>query len=258
MTEQILRSTRDGAVALLEINRPRAKNSLNQALLTAMAAELATLRCEDAVLALVIAGADGMFCAGADITALEEIRARALVTGDSAESFWSVLSEFPKPVIAAVEGFALGGGCELAAACDIVIAGTSAWFGVPEVRIGAIPGAGGTQRIIRAVGKAKAKVMLLTGDPVTADRACDAGLVAEVVADGEAVARAVAIAQRIAENSPLAVALAKDAALHALETSLTQGLEHEKRNFYVALHSADSHEGQAAFLAKRAPRFTGK
>ncbi|AFM20251.1 enoyl-CoA hydratase/carnithine racemase (plasmid) [Mycolicibacterium chubuense NBB4] len=258
MTEQILQSTRDGAVALLEINRPKAKNSLNDELLAAMAAELATLRRDDTVLAVVIAGVDGMFCAGADITALDEIRARALVTGDSAESFWSVLSEFPKPVIAAVEGFALGGGCELAAACDIVIAGESARLGVPEVRIGAIPGAGGTQRIIQAVGKAKAMTMLLTGDPLTADQACEAGLVAEVIADGEAVARAVAMAQRIAENSPLAVTLAKDAALHALETSLTQGLEHEKRNFYVAVHSADSREGQAAFLAKRAPRFTGK
>lgn len=258
MTDQILRSTREGTVAVLEIDRPKARNSLNDELMSAMAAELVSSRSDDNVLALVIAGAGGVFCAGADITAFDEIRARALVTGDTAENFWSVLSAFPKPVIAAVEGFALGGGCELAAACDIVVAGESARFGLPEVKIGAIPGAGGTQRIIRAVGKAKAMAMLLTGDPITAEQARDAGLAAEVVADGEAVPRAVAMAQRIAQNSPLAVALAKDAALHALETSLAQGLEHEKRNFYVAVHSADSHEGQAAFLAKRAPQFTGR
>ncbi|MGH3957574.1 enoyl-CoA hydratase/isomerase family protein [Mycobacterium sp.] len=258
MNQQILRSTRDGAVAVLEMNRPKSKNSLNNELLAAMAAELAALRSDETVLAVVIAGADRMFCAGADITAFDAIRARPLVTGDFGGEFWSTLAAFPKPIIAAVETFALGGGCELALACDIVVAGESAQFGVPEVKIGAIPGAGGTQRIIRAIGKSKAMAMLLTGDPMKAEQACSAGLIAEVVADGQAVSRALAMAHRIVKNSPLAVALAKDAAVHALETSLTQGLEHEKRNFYVAVHSADSHEGQAAFLAKRAPQFTGK
>ncbi|MFQ6330925.1 enoyl-CoA hydratase-related protein [Nocardia sp. CWNU-33] len=258
MSEQILRSARDGAVALLEINRPKAKNSLNDELLAAMAAELAALRSDASVLAVVISGADGVFCAGADITAFDEIRAQPLLSGESGGTFWSVLATFPKPVIAAVETFALGGGCELALACDIVIAGESARFGVPEAKIGAIPGAGGTQRLIRAIGKSKAMVMLLTGDFMNADQAYNAGMIAEVVADGEALSRAVGMAQRIAKNSPLAVALAKDAALHSFETSLTQGLEHEKRNFFVAVHSADSHEGQAAFLDKRAPQFTGK
>jgi enoyl-CoA hydratase len=258
MSEQILHSTHDGAVAQLEINRPEAKNSLNDALLAAMAAELAALRSDPGVLAVIICGADGMFCAGADVTAFDEIRARPLVTGDSGDGFWSVLAAFPKPVIAAVETFALGGGCELALACDIVIAGESARFGLPEVKIGAIPGAGGTQRLIRAIGKANAMTMLLTGDFVDAQWACRAGLIADVVADGQAVPAALAMAHRIAKNSPLAVALAKDAAVHAWETSLTQGLQHEKRNFYVAVHSADSDEGQAAFLAKRAPQFTGK
>ncbi|HEU0190704.1 MAG TPA: enoyl-CoA hydratase-related protein, partial [Mycobacterium sp.] len=189
--------------------------------------------------------------------AFDEIRARPLMTGDTGD-FWSTLAAFPKPVIAAVETFALGGGCELAVACDIVIAGASAQFGVPEVKIGVIPGAGGTQRLIRSIGKAKAMAMLLTGDFISAEQACAAGLVSEVVADGEAVSCALEMAGRIAKNSPLAVALAKDAAVHAFETALAQGLEHEKRNFYVAVHSADSHEGQAAFLAKRAPKFTGE
>jgi len=146
----------------------------------------------------------------------------------------------------------------LALACDIVIAGESAKFGVPEVKLGVIPGGGGTQRLIQAVGKSKAMALLLTGDFLSAQRACAAGIVADTVPDGTALEAAVAMAQRIAANSPLAVALAKDAALQALETSLAQGLEHEKRNFHVAIHSADSREGQAAFLAKRAPEFTGK
>ncbi|QYA99623.1 enoyl-CoA hydratase/isomerase family protein (plasmid) [Rhodococcus sp. USK10] len=258
MSEQILNSTRDGAVALLEINRPKAKNSLNTELLDALAAELTTLRTDENVLAVVISGAGGVFCAGADITAFDEIRAQPLVGGGTGATFWSILEAFPKPVIAAVEKFALGGGCELALACDIVIAGEGARFGVPEVKIGAIPGAGGTQRLIKAVGKPKAMALLLTGDFINAEHACAAGMVAEVVADGDTLAHATAMGQRIAQNSPLAVALVKDAALASFETSLRQGLEHEKRNFYVAVHSADSLEGQAAFLGKRAPHFTGK
>lgn len=257
-TSNCLRSTRDGAVALLEINRPESKNSLNDELLAEMAAELAALRSDASILAVVVAGAGGLFCAGADITAFDKIRAKPLLSGESGGSFWSVLATFPKPVIAAVETFALGGGCELALACDIVIAGESAKFGVPEAKIGAIPGAGGTQRLIRAIGKSKAMAMLLTGDFMKAEQACNAGMIAEVVADGEAVSQAVAMAHRIAKNSPLAVALAKDAALHSFETTLAQGLEHEQRNFYVVVHSDDSHEGQAAFLDKRAAQFTGK
>lgn len=257
-SDQILRSTRDGAVAVLEINRPKAKNSLNGELLEKMAAELAVLRVDESVSAVVISGVGGVFCAGADITAFDELRAQPLVGGATSETLWSVLASFPKPVIAAVEKFALGGGCELALACDIVIAGNGAQFGVPEVKIGAIPGAGGTQRLIKTVGKSKAMSMLLTGDFVSAEKACAAGIVSEVVADGTALVTATAMAHRIAKNSPLAVALAKNAALHSFETSLAQGLEHEKRNFYVAVHSADSFEGQSAFLEKRTPRFTGR
>jgi enoyl-CoA hydratase len=246
-------------VALLELNRPKAKNSLTEELLDALATELAAFRSDDSVRVVVIAGADGLFCAGADITAFDKIRAQPLLSDRTApgDTFWSDLGTFPKPVIAAVETFALGGGCELALACDIVIAGHSAKFGVPEVKIGAIPGAGGTQRLIHAVGKSKTMAMLLTGDFISAEQACSAGIVAEVVPDGETVPHAMAMAQRIARNSPLAVTLAKDAALRSFETSLSQGLEHERRNFYVVVHSDDSHEGQAAFLDKRKPQFTG-
>ncbi|NDK89094.1 2,3-dehydroadipyl-CoA hydratase [Gordonia desulfuricans] len=170
----------------------------------------------------------------------------------------NVSRTFPKPVIAAVEGLALGGGCEIMMACDIVVAAASARIGVPEVKLGVIPGGGGTQRLIQAIGKPKAMALLLSGDLIPAEQAGEWGLVSRVVPDGQALIEATALAQRIAANSPLAVALAKDAALQALETSLAQGLEHEKRNFYVAIHSADSREGQSAFLGKRTPEFTGE
>ncbi len=256
----VLRSSRDGAVALLELNRPRTKNSLNEELLTALNTELNAIQTDDNVRAVVLTGTEGVFCAGADITAFDKIRDDPLLGERKAlgGTFWADLGTFRKPVIAAVEGLALGGGCELALASDIVISGRSAKFGVPEVKLGAIPGGGGTQRLMQAVGKSKAMAMLLTGDLSSAEQACNAGIVAEVVADGEAVTHAVAMAHRIAKNSPLAVALAKDAALQAFETSLSHGLEHERRNFYVAVHSADSYEGQAAFLDKRAPQFTGR
>lgn len=209
---------------------------------------------------MVLTGANGTFCAGADIADFDAIRDEALLSDRAAlgGTIWADLSRFSKPIIAAVDGLALGGGCELALACDIVIAGESAKFGVPEVKLGVIPGGGGTQRLVQAVGKSTAMALLLTGDLLSAPRARAAGIVTETVPDGTALEAATGMARRIAANSPLAVALAKDAALQALETSLTQGLEHEKRNFYVAVHSADCREGQAAFLAKRAPVFTGK
>jgi len=250
--------SREGAIVTLTINRPRAKNSLNRAVFDGLRAQLAQLRDDDAVRAVIITGAEGVFCAGADIMAFEVLRAAPLL-GDRAATGWDFFSElgsFPKPVIAAVEKVALGGGMELALACDIVIAGESAKFGVPEVKLGAIPGAGGTQRLIHAIGKSKAMALLLTGDFIDARKACDVGIVAEVTADGQALPTALAMASRIAANSPLAVALA--AALASFETPLAQGLEHEKRNFFVVLRSADNLEGQAAFLDKRAPNFTGQ
>lgn len=252
--------SREGCIVTLTIDRPRAKNSLNRAVFGGLQAQLAQLRYDESVRAVILTGAEGVFCAGADITAFDVLRAEPLL-GERAAiggAFWSELTRFPKPLIAAVERLALGGGMELAMACDIVISGESARFGVPEVKLGAIPGAGGTQRLIHAVGKAKAMALLLTGDFIDARKACDAGIVSEVTADGQALSAARAMAERIAANSPLAVALAKDAALRSFEGSLAQGLEHEKRNFFVALHSADNLEGQEAFLNKRAPRFTGR
>lgn len=258
--DQPLLITRDRAVVILTINRPGAKNSLNEAVFTALRTALDDLRHDDSVRAVVLTGAEGVFCAGADITAFDALRDMTLFGPRDAggASLWSDLGAFTKPVIAAIEGPALGGGCELALACDIAIAGDSARLGVPEVKLGVIPGGGGTQRLIRAVGKSMALSMLLSGDLIGAERACSAGLVSEVVPAGEALSTATALAHRIASNSPLAVALAKDAALNSLETTLSAGLEHEKRNFHIAIHSEDSRIGQAAFLARETPEFTGK
>ncbi|MCM2393572.1 enoyl-CoA hydratase/isomerase family protein [Streptomyces albipurpureus] len=259
-TGAVLTVVRHGPVTVLEIDRPTAKNALNEAVMTGLTAELDRIRHDETVRAVVLTGAGGVFCAGADITAFNRMRAEALLgpRPTLGGSLWSDLATFPKPVVAAVEGLAFGGGFELALACDTVIAGTSAKFAVPEVRLGVIPGGGGTQRLVHALGKARAMALLLTGDTLPADEAAMAGVVSQVVPDGEALSRALKLAGRIARNSPLAVALAKDAALRAFETSLAQGLEHEKRNFHVAIHSADSREGERAFLDKRTPEFTGE
>lgn len=253
-------AARDGALVTLTITRPEAKNSLNEDVLSDLKTHLDALRHDASVRAVLLTGADGVFCAGADITAFDAIRAQSLLGPRRAlgGDIWADLGTFGKPVIAAVEGLALGGGLELALACDTVVAGRSARFGLPEVTLGVIPGGGGTQRLIRAVGKARAMALLLTGDLIDAEHASTDGIVANVVPDGEALRSATAMAQRIAGNSPLAVALAKDAAVRSFETPLSQGLATETRNFDVAVHSADSYEGQAAFLTKRRPQFTGK
>lgn len=251
---------RDGAIVILTINRPHAKNSLNLSIFDGLLNQLQLLRADESVRVVLLTGAEGVFCAGADITAFDALRTEPLLGERAAAggAFWSALRRFPKPVIAAVERLALGGGMELALACDIVIAGESTKFGVPEVKLGAIPGAGGTQRLTRAIGKSKAMALLLTGDLIDARKACDAGIISEVTTDGQALPMALAMAGRIAAHSPLAVMLAKDAALCSFETSLACGLEHEKRNFVIAMNSADNREGQAAFLSKRPPHFSGK
>ncbi len=205
MKSDVLRSTRDGAVAILELNRPSAKNSLNHDLLVALRRELAAAKHDGTVRAVVITGADGVFCAGADITTFDVLRQQSLLGDREAlgGDIWSALGTYRKPVIAAVEGLALGGGCELALACDIVIAGESAKFGVPEVKLGVIPGGGGTQRLIHAVGKSKAMAMLLTGDFISAQKACGDGIVADTVPpDSTTLDHALKMAQRIAKNSP--------------------------------------------------------
>ncbi|WP_440712940.1 enoyl-CoA hydratase/isomerase family protein [Gordonia sp. FQ] len=260
MSAPVVTADDRGAVVVLRIDRPEAHNALDRQVMAELTEHLHACRSDGAVRAVVLTGSERTFCAGADITAFDALRAEALIGPHEASggAMWAALRSFPAPLIAAVEGVAFGGGCELALACDTVIAGAGARFAVPEVRLGVIPGGGGTQRLVHAVGKAKAMAMLMTGDAIDARAAETAGLVAEVVPAGTACAAAVAMAERIAANSPLAVALAKDAAYAALDSSLAQGLEYERRNFHVALRSDDCHEGQRAFLDKRPPHFTGR
>lgn len=272
----VVRIERRGPVAVLRIDRPEARNALNAAVFDGLSTHLRELRLDDSVRAVVLSGANGVFCAGADITSFDALRADPLLGERRASggTLWADLESFPKPVIAAVEGLALGGGLELVLACDTSIVGSGARLGLPEVKLGVIPGGGGTQRLIRAIGKPRAMALLLSGDLITGAEAADLGLVGTVVDDragtdknndndndddnSGVLEQAVALAERISGNSPLAVALAKDAALAAQAGSMAAGLEHEKRNFAIALASEDSHEGQAAFLAKRSPNFTGR
>ena len=259
MSDSVVTDEVDGHTAIITLNRPRQKNALNAEVMTLLTEALERVR-TDGVRVAVLTGAAGAFCAGADISEFDLLRAAPVM--DSAVSgsltLWQSLAALRTPVIAAVEGLALGGGCELVLACDIVVAARGAKLGVPEVKLGAIPGGGGTQRLITAVGKAKAMRMLLTGEAISAEDAERAGLVSELVEDGEALAAALRTASVIASNSPLAVAYAKDAALASIDLPLAAGLELERRNFKAALDSDDCHEGQAAFLEKRRPNFTGK
>ncbi|MEN8674240.1 enoyl-CoA hydratase-related protein [Nocardioides sp.] len=257
-TRALVRRETTGHVALLTLDRPEALNALSFDLMAQLTAALRDVDADPEVRAIVLTGSDRAFCAGADVSQIEAIEAGEVLARDGfAREPFDTLASLRTPLIAAVRGLALGGGCEIALACDLVVAGESARFGVPEVTLGVIPGAGGTQRLVHAIGKAKAMKMLLTGDSVTAEEACAAGLVAEVAPDDEALAAAIGIAERIARNSPRAVELAKDAARSAQDLPLQQGLALERRNFFLTIGSDDQREGVAAFLEKRRPQFTG-
>lgn len=248
-----------GHVAVLTMDRPEALNALNGALMDQLASAIDAAATDDEVRAVVLTGSDRAFCAGADVVELDGVATAETVDPDGfARRLFGALTNCPKPLVAAVRGLALGGGCEIALACDVVIAGDSARFGVPEVKLGLIPGAGGTQRLIHAVGKARGMRMLLTGDPISASEAAAAGLAAEVVPDADCLEVATAVATRIAANAPLAVQFAKDAARAAHDLPLSQGLELERRNFFLVLGTEDRHEGVQAFLEKRDPHFNGR
>jgi enoyl-CoA hydratase len=254
----VLTSQRIGYVTVLTMNRPDALNALNRELMRELNTALEHADADPEVGCVVITGEGRAFCAGADVSELDGATVTDTLAPDGfARQPFELLARYRKPVIAAVGGLALGGGCELALASDIVVAAESAKFGLPEVKLGLMPGAGGTQRLVHAIGKAKAMRLLLTGDMFTAADALTAGLIAEVVPDGEHLAASVRLAERIARNAPLAVQLIKDAAGAAHETILSQGLERERRDFFLLLGTNDMREGVSAFLDKRAPVFTG-
>jgi enoyl-CoA hydratase len=243
--------------ALVRLNRPKQLNALNGAVMDQLCAALEDLDRDVAVRAIVVTGNERAFAAGADIGEMAGANpVDMLLTNRIGQ--WDRIRRVTKPVIAAVNGWALGGGCELAMTLDLIVAGVGAKFGQPEIGIGVIPGAGGTQRLTRAIGKSRAMHMILTGDPITAAEAERAGLVALVTQDELVIEDALALAAKIAEKSPIALRLAKEAVNAAYEMSLTDALAHERRLFYLLFASEDQKEGMAAFLEKRTPDFKGR
>ena len=247
----------DAGTALVRLNRPKQLNALNGELMEALAAALEELDADEGVRAIVVTGSERAFAAGVDISEMASAGAIEMLLGSRVARL-DRIRRVGTPIIAAVNGWALGGGCELAMALDLIVAGEGAKFGQPEVNLGVIPGAGGTQRLTRAIGKSKAMAVVLTGEPMTAAEAERAGLVAKVVPDELVVEDALAMAAVIATKGPLAIRLAKEAVNTAYETALTDGLALERRLFYLLFASEDQKEGMAAFLEKRAPRFTGR
>lgn len=243
--------------ALVRLNRPKQLNALNGAVMDALCVALEELDRDDEVRAMVVTGNERAFAAGADIGEMANATPiDMLITNRIGQ--WDRIRKVTKPVIAAVNGWALGGGCELAMTLDLIVAGEGAKFGQPEISIGVIPGAGGTQRLTRAIGKSRAMEMILTGEPITAAQAERAGLVARVTPDELCVEDALALAAKIAQKSPIALRLAKEAVNAAYEMSLTDALAHERRLFYLLFASEDQKEGMAAFLEKRSPDFKGR
>ncbi len=256
MSDRLILRLCENGILQLRLNRPEALNALNNALLSALADEFDFANADDAVRVIVLTGNNRAFAAGADINEMAE-RDLSDVIRDPRPGYWSRIAHFSKPIIAAVNGYALGGGCELAMHADILIAGENACFGQPEINLGMIPGAGGTQRLLRAVGKSQAMQMVLTGEAISARRAMQAGLVSEVVIPERTLERAMQIAASIADKAPLAIRLAKETLLKAMDTDLATGLSFERQAFTVLAGTRDRKEGIRAFLEKRRPEFVG-
>ena len=251
----LVRVEREGAIGIVAIDRPDRLNALNQAVLAGVADGLEELDADDATRCLVLAGGERAFAAGADIGELASLGPIELYKGARGES-WERIRRIRKPVVAAVSGFCLGGGCELAMLCDIIVCSPSAKFGQPESNVGILPGAGGTQRLVRAVGKSVAMDVILSGRFLTAEEALSFGLVSRVADDWLGEAKTLAAA--IAEKPPIAIRLAKELVLQAFELPLAGGIEAERRGFALALASDDAGEGLRAFLEKRRPEYKNR
>lgn len=255
--ETLLVST-DGGVGVIALNRPEALNALNGQLTSELAQALAAFERDDAIGCVVIRGSEKAFAAGADIKEMKDKGYIDFYMRDPFAENWEAVSRFRKPLIAAVAGYALGGGCEIAMMCDIIIAADNAKFGQPEISIGVMPGAGGTQRLPRYVGKSLAMYMCLTGDQIGAEEALRAGLVAKVVPLAELHDVAMAAAHKVASKSRPIAMMTKEAVDAAYETTLTQGVQFERRVFHAMFATDDQKEGMAAFAEKRAPEFKNR
>jgi enoyl-CoA hydratase/carnithine racemase len=247
---------RNGAVAILRLNRVEKRNALDLSMRAAIASAMQELERDNGVAVIVITGGDSVFAAGADLNLLVDKGAQQVAELDLGQ-YWAPVAKSQKPLIAAVSGFALGAGCELAMMCDILVADSSARFGQPEARVGIMPGAGGTQRLLRAVGKPVASLMLLAGELLSAERASQLGLVSELVTEGSALARAIVLAQATATMPPKALRAIKRVLALGADQSLDLALALENREFLLLFDTQDKTEGMRAFLDKRPPRYTG-
>jgi len=246
-----------GRVGVIRLNRPAALNALSSALVRELAAAIDTFEADDGIGCMVVTGSDKAFAAGADIKEMAEKSFMDVYLGDFAAA-WDVAARARKPIVAAVSGFCLGGGCELAMHCDLIIAADNAKFGQPEIKLGVIPGIGGTQRLTHAIGKAKAMDLILTGRMMDAHEAERAGLVARVVPLANLMEEAMKVAETIAAMSLPATIAAKEAVNRAFEVSLAEGMRFERRVFHALFAGKDQKEGMAAFIAKRPAQFTHK
>lgn len=254
MSEVLVRT--EGRVGVITLNRPAQLNALNSALMDTLGAALLKFDADSEIGAIVITGNEKAFAAGADIAEMakfsySDVYANAFITRN-----WETIRQVRKPVLAAVSGVALGGGCELAMACDIIIAATSARFGLPEIKLALLPGAGGTQRLPRAIGKAKAMDMCLSARIMDAEEAERSGLISRVVPDAELLTQTLALAAKIASFSLPALMVVKEAVNRAYESSLAEGILFERRELYARFASEDAQEGMQAFLQKRSATFT--
>jgi enoyl-CoA hydratase len=257
MSEIFILTERNGAAALLTLNRPEKLNALSPALLVELADRLEELNKDEEIRVSILTGGPKVFAAGADIDSMAKAGAIDIYVRNT-RALWHRIWSLDKPLIAAVNGVAFGGGCELAMSCDLIVAGESARFGQPEIKLGIMPGAGGTQRLTSAMGPYKAMELVLTGEPITSQQAMEFGLVNRVVADDKVLEEALALANLIAERPPVAVRLARQAVRFGAERTLLEGLELERRNYRMLYDTDDQKEGMAAFLQKRKPTFKGQ
>jgi enoyl-CoA hydratase len=249
---------RKGAVGLITLNRPQALNALSASLIRDLGAALDELEADEAIGAIVITGSDKAFAAGADIKEMADRSYMDVYLSDFITKGWERVGTCRKPVVAAVAGYALGGGCEIAMMCDTIIAADTARFGQPEITIGTIPGSGGTQRLTRAIGKAKAMEMCLTGRMMDAEEAERSGLVSRIVPAADLLGEALKVAGKIAAMSRPAVLMAKEAVNRAYETTLAEGIRFERRLFHSTFATEDQKEGMAAFIEKRKPAYKNR
>ncbi len=257
MTDSHLLVTRKDHVAVVQLHRPEVLNALDSRLMEELVDTLEQLDKDDEVRCVILTGDEKAFAAGADIREMADASAIEMLLRDQFAR-WDRIRKIRKPIIAAVSGFALGGGCELAMSCDMIIASETARFGQPEINIGVMPGAGGTQRLTRAVGKAMGMELVLTGRMFTAEEALRIGLINKVVPQEYLLEEAQSWAREIASKPPVAIRLAKEAVLKSLDSTIEAGLEFERKNFYLLFASRDQKEGMKAFTEKRKPTWKGQ